>query len=32
MSTLHAIKLGAEFVHKDRSVSTGAVSLTGRDS
>jgi len=32
MSILHAIKLGGEVVHKDRSVSTGAFSLKGHDS
>jgi len=32
MSTLHAIKLGGEAVHNDRSVSTGAFSLNGHDS
>ena len=32
MSTLHAITLGSEVVHKDRSVSTGAFSLNGHDS
>ena len=29
MSTLHAIKSGADEVHRDRSVSTGAFSLNG---
>jgi hypothetical protein len=32
MSTLHAIKFGGEVVHKDRYVSTGAISLNGHDS
>ena len=32
MSTLHAIKLGSEVVHNNRSVSTGAFSLKGHDS
>jgi hypothetical protein len=32
MSTLNAIKLGGEVVHKDRSVSRGAFSLNGHDS
>ena len=32
MSTLHAIKLGGEVVHKDRSVSTGDFQLNGHDS
>ena len=32
MSTLRAIKLGSEVVHKDRFVSTGAFSLNGHDS
>jgi len=32
MNTLHAVRLGSEVVHKDRSVSTGAFSLTGHDS
>jgi len=31
MSTLHAIKLGGENAHKDRSVSTGVFSLNGND-
>ena len=31
MSTLHAIELGGE-VHKDGTVSTGAISRNGRDS
>jgi hypothetical protein len=32
MSTLHAIKLDSEVVHKDGYVSTGAFSLNGHDS
>jgi len=32
MSTLHAIKLGGEVMHKDRSVLTGVFSLKGHDS
>ena len=32
MSILHAIELGGEEVHKDRSVATGAFSLNGHDS
>jgi len=32
MSTLHAVQLGGEVVHSNRSVSTGAFSLNGHDS
>jgi len=32
MSTLHAIKLGGEIVHKETSVSTSDFSLNGHDS
>jgi hypothetical protein len=32
MSTLHAINLGGENVHKANSVSAGAFSLNGHDS
>ena len=32
MSTVHALKLGSEVVHKDRSVSMGAFSQNGHDS